>query len=148
MWLRSPWSVSSGAALAAAAILGLALFLFRPFGPPEAAGLAFRFVADLQNGRIDDAYQLTDKGGDVGTDLRVFAANEDVVFLRSSRHSVSLVSVRPAQSRAQRMMRIIRGAPVDPDVVYVNFHVGAPFLVRLRHMQRGWAVSYFEVHAE
>lgn len=137
-----------GAAAATAAILALALFFFRPSGPPEAMGLAFRFVADLQNGRIEDAYQLTDQGGDVGTDVRAFAANEDVVFLASSRHSVSLVSVRPAQSRVQRIVRTIRGAQVDPDVVYVNFHVGAPFLVRLRHTQRGWAVSYFEVHAE
>lgn len=135
-------------AVGMATILALALFFFRPSAPHEAMGLAFRFVADLQNGRINDAYKLTDQGSDVGTNVRVFAANEDVVFLVSSKHPVSVESVRPTQSRAQRIVRIIRRAQVDPDVLYVNFHVGLPFLVRLRHTQRGWIVSYFEVHAE
>ena len=102
-------------AIGMAAILALALFLFRPFAPPEAIRLAFRFIEDLQDGRIDDAYELTDRGSDVGTDVRVFAANQDVVFLSSSRHSVSLAGARPVQSRAQRIVRIIRRARVDPD---------------------------------
>jgi|GEM_PF-2738397 len=135
-------------AIGMATILALALFFFRPSAPPEAIGLAFHFIADLQEDRIDDAYKLTDQGGDVGTDVRTFAANEDVVFLSSSRHPVTLTGVRPLQSRAQRIIRIIRRARVDPDILYVNFHLGLPFLVRLRHTQRGWAVSYFEVHAE
>jgi hypothetical protein len=131
-----------------ATILALVLFFFRPSAPPEAMALAFRFVADLQDGRIDNAYKLTDQGSDVGTNVRVFSANEDIVFLVSSKHPVSLEWVRPTQSRAQRIARIIRRAQVDPDVLYVNFYVGLPFLVRLRHTRRGWAVSYFEVHAE
>jgi len=135
-------------AIGMATILALALFLFRPSAPPGAIGLAFRFIADLQENRIDDAYKLTDQGGDVGTDVRMFAANEDVVYLSSSRHPVSLSWVRPVQSRAQRIVRIIRGARADPDILYANFQVGVPFLVRLRHIQRGWAVTYFEVHAE
>jgi len=83
-------------AIGTAAILALALFFFCPSAPPEAIGLAFRFIADLQNGRIEDAYKLTDQGSDVGTDVRVFAANEDVVFLMSSKHPVLLESARPA----------------------------------------------------
>ena len=131
-----------------AAILAFALFFFRPSAPPEAMDLAFRFISDLQDKRVDDAYELTDHGSDVGTDARIFAANEDVVFLSSSRRPVSLSWARPLQSPAQRIARIIRGAHAEPDVLYVNFEIGVPFLVRLRHMQRGWAVSYFEVHAE
>ena len=134
--------------MSVAAILVFAFFFFRPSAPPGAVDLASRFVADLQDNRVDDAYALTDHGADVGTDLRRFAANEDVVFLSSSRHTVSLSWVRPLQSPAQRIMRIIRGARAEPDTLYVYFEIEAPFLVRLRHMQRRWAVSYFEVHAE
>lgn len=135
-------------AIGIATILALALFFFRPSAPLEAIELAYRFIADLQENRIDDAYKLTDQGGDVGTDLRTFAANEDIVFLSSSRHPVSLSWVGPVQSRAQRIVRMIRGARVDPDILYINFYVGVPFLVRLLHTQRRWAVSYFEIHAE
>lgn len=135
-------------AMGTATILAVAIFSFRPSASPEAIGLAFRFIADLRENRIGDAYELTDHGGDVGTDVRTFAAKADIVFLTSSRHPVSLSWVRPQQSRAQRIARIIRGARVDPDVLYINFDVGLPFLVRLRHTQQGWAVSYFEVHAD
>jgi hypothetical protein len=146
-YLRTP-IVSLLSAVGLAIILVLALFFFCPFAPPEPMALAFRFIADLQNGRIDDAYKLTDQGSDVGTNVRVFGANEDVVFLVSSKHPVFLEWVHPTQSRAQRIVRIIRRVQVDPDVLYVNFYVGLPFLVRLQHTRRGWTVSYFEVHAE
>ena len=147
IWMRKPL-VLLLSAIGMATVLAFVFFFFRPSAPTEAIGLAFRFIADLQEAKINDAYELTDKRGDVGTDVRMFAANEDVAFLSSSRHPVSLSWVKPAQSWAQRIVSIIRGARVDPDVLYVNFYVGLPFLVRLRHTQRGWAVSYFEVHAE
>jgi hypothetical protein len=134
--------------LGLAVVLVFAFLFFRPSAPVEAVSLAFRFIADLQDGRIDDAYKLTDRGGDVGTDVRVFAAKEDVIYLMSSRHPISLAWVRPLQSWAQRVVRIVHRARVDPEVLYANFYVGLPFLVRLRHTQQGWAVSYFEVHAE
>ncbi len=126
----------------------LALFLFHPYVPAEATALATRFVEDLQDGRIDDAYALTDRGADVGENVHAFAANEDVVALSSSRHPVTLVGVRPTMSRARRIVGIIRGHRIEPDFLYVDFQVGFPYLVRLRHTQCGWAVSYFEVHAE
>jgi hypothetical protein len=135
-------------AVSSAVIVALAFFFLYPFAPPEAMSLASRFIADLQNGRINDAYELTDRGGDVGTNVLVFAANEDVLFLSSSRYPISLEWVRPMQSRAQRIARIIRRARADPDILYVSFYVGLPFLLRLRHTQQGWAISYFEVHAE
>jgi hypothetical protein len=129
-------------------MLAFSFFFFRPYAPPEAIAVASRFIEDLQNDRIDDAYKLTDRGADIGKDERAFAANEDVVSLSSSRHPVFLERAGPATSRARRLARIVRGHRVEPESIYVYFTVGAPFLVRLRYTQKGWAVSYFEVHAE
>jgi hypothetical protein len=140
--------ILASSAMALAAILALALFLFLPYVPRGAIGLAYRFVGDLREGRTGDAYELTDKGFDVGKDVRAFAANEDVVYLSSSRHPARMEWAKPAQSRARRIARILRRIRAEPEVVLVDFDVGLPFLVRLRRAGGVWAVSYFEVHAE
>ncbi len=135
-------------ALGILAILALAFVFLLPSAPPEAVARAFRFIEALQAGRIGDAYSLTDHGADVGKNFQVFAANEDVAFLKSTRHPVTLEWASPRQSPAQCIARLLRGRRADPEILYTNFYVGAPFLVRLRHERDGWTVTYFEVHAE
>jgi hypothetical protein len=140
--------VLASSAMGLAAIFAIVLFLFLPYVPRGALGLAYRFVGDLREGRIGEAYELTDKGADVGKDVRAFAGNEDVVFLSSSRHPVTLEWAKPERSRARRILEFLRGTRSEPAVLYVNFDVGLPFLVRLRRARGLWVVSYFEVHAE
>jgi hypothetical protein len=135
-------------ALTLVAILTLVWVFFHPCAPAGAIAVASRFIEDVQDGRIGDAYQLTDKGADVGKNVRVFAANEDVVALLASRKPILLEYIRPMMSRAQRMSRLIRGARVEPEFLYASYFVGLPFLVRLRYSQGEWLVSYFEFHDE
>jgi hypothetical protein len=86
-------------ALGAVALLVIGLIFFRPYASPEAAACALRFMEALQEGRIDEAYALTDRGADVGKDIKSFAAKEDVVFVSASRHPFSLAGASPMQSR-------------------------------------------------
>lgn len=130
------------------ALLAITLFFVMPSAPWDAVSQASRFIAALREGRINDAYAVTDRGGDVGRSLSAFAANRDVVFLSSRPHQAFLASVSPTQSRAQRLVRMIRGVKAAPDPLYLNFEVGVPFLVRMRQSKEGWKVSYFEIHAE
>ena len=126
------------------AIFAMILFFFSPSALRGAVSQAFRFIGALQEGRIHDAYAMTDRGSDVGRSLSAFAANSDIVFLSARRHQASLASVSPSQSRAQRIVRMIRGVAAAPDPLYLYFEVGVPFLVRMRQSKEGWKVSYFE----
>ena len=135
-------------ALLAAGAGGYA-WLKAPYAYSTAAGVAREFLTLLQEGRLEQAYELTLKRQSfVGRDLaefQPFAARQ----LCSAEHLPLVGQPHPPQSNGNRLRRWLAGHEVEMPSVQLRFEKSPCLMtVELRRDGEGrWRVFYFQSRA-
>ena len=136
--------------LLAVVVLGADLLLgMIPARPSSAVRTAQSFVDGLRDSKLQQAYQLTTRRGEVGGSLAEFQAVVRQQWPATAPAFVRFKEARPFQSYGNRLRRWLHGREADPPQLWLEFSVGGvPFTVREIHGLDGeWKVDYFESHA-
>jgi hypothetical protein len=120
--------------------------------PDAPLAISRNFIDLVRAGEFDRAYQLTDRRISVGSTLAAFEAKiRDQLPIDTFPTSpvAELIGSRSGfQSCGNRLRRWVSGRKIDPDIMSVDYLLGAPFEVRLTSDNQGqWRISYFQSHA-
>jgi hypothetical protein len=135
------------------ALIGIAYWgLHQRYVPAEAVEISRRFISLIESGNLQEAYALTTQDGLSGATFEAFETRtrnriNQIVF--KDRPPIRWVGVRNGfQTYGNRLRRWLAGRKLDPDLLSLEFTVGAPFEVRLVPSGEGkWKISYFQTHA-
>jgi hypothetical protein len=126
--------------------------LHQRYVPPEAVEMSRRFISLIESGNLREAYALTTQDDLSGSTFEAFETKA-----RNRIHQVVFVAHPPIQwvgerggfqTYGNRLRRWLAGRKLDPDLLNLEFTVGAPFEVRLVSVGEGkWKIRYFQTHA-
>jgi hypothetical protein len=126
--------------------------LHQRYIPPEAIEMSRRFISLIESGNLQEAYALTTQDDLSGSTFEVFETKtrnriNQIVF--ATHPPIQWVGERGGfQTYGNRLRRWLAGRKLDPEVLSLEFTVGAPFEVRLVSVGEGkWKVRYFQTHA-
>jgi hypothetical protein len=120
-------------------------WLKAPYAFSEANRVAEKFVALLQSGDTQSAYELTLKNSLVGTTQLEFKTISDRQLCGSR---LQRVGQFPLQTNGNRLRRWLKGAEIDMPEIQIEFEGFCLFSVSLRHLGNGqWMVHNFQRHA-
>jgi hypothetical protein len=139
--------------LGSVAFIGVSFWgLHQRYVPPEAIEMSRRFISLIESGNLREAYTLTTQDDLSGPTLEAFETKtksriDQIVF--TARPPIQWVGERGGfQTYGNRLRRWLAGRKLDPDLLRLEFTVGAPFEVRLVSLGDGkWKISYFQTHA-
>jgi hypothetical protein len=137
----------------AVGLIGAAFWgLHQRYVPPEAVEISRRFISFIESGSLREAYALTTQDGLSGPTFESFESkikNRIGQIVVEARPPIQWVGVRNGfQTYGNRLRRWLAGRKLDPDMLSLEFTVGAPFEVRLVSSGDGkWKISYFQTHA-
>ena len=120
--------------------------------PDAPLAISRNFIDLVRAGEFDRAYQLTDRHISVGSTLAAFEAKirgQLPIDIFPTSPAAELIGSRSGfQSCGNRLRRWVSGRKIDPDIMSVDYVLGAPFEVRLTSDDQGqWWISYFQSHA-
>jgi hypothetical protein len=120
--------------------------------PDAPLAISRNFIDLVRVGQLDRAYHLTDRRISVGSTFAAFEAkirDEFPIDTFPTRPAGELIGSRSGfQSCGNRLRRWVSGRKIDPDIMSVDYVLGAPFEVRLTSDDQGqWRISYFQSHA-
>jgi len=126
--------------------------LHQRYIPPEAVETSRRFISLIESGNLREAYALTTQDELSGATFEAFETRtknriDQTVF--SAHPPIQWVGERGGfQTYGNRLRRWLAGRKLDPNLLSLEFTVGAPFEVRLVSVGEGkWKISYFQTHA-
>jgi hypothetical protein len=140
--------------LAGSLAMGAVIFwgLHQRYIPPEAMEISQRFISLIESGNLREAYALTTQDNLSGATFEAFETKtknriNQIVFV--ARPPIQWVGERGGyQTYGNRLRRWLEGRKLDPDLLSLEFTVGAPFEVRLVSVGEGkWKISYFQTRA-
>jgi hypothetical protein len=126
--------------------------LHQRYVPSEAIEMSRRFISLLESGNLREAYALTTQDGFSGSTFEAFETRTrnriDQVVL-AAHPPIQWVGERGGfQTYGNRLRRWLAGRKLDPELLSLEFTVGAPFEVRLVSVGEGkWRIRYFQTHA-
>jgi len=136
--------------LGGVAFIGVSFWgLHQRYVPPKAIEMSRRFISLIESGNLREAYTLTTQDDLSGPTLEAFETKtksriDQIVF--TARPPIQWVGERGGfQTYGNRLRRFLAGRKLDPDLLRLEFTVGAPFEVRLVSFGNGkWKISYFQ----
>jgi hypothetical protein len=152
-WMRSRRVLLFGLVLLVIAVLAVGAGywgLHRQYVPPDAVGLAERFISLIRAANYAEAYSLTTQDALPGRTLEQFESNvHRRVAVDALTATVELRGVKGGfQTYGNRLRRWLAGRKVDPDSIGLEFRAGSPVEVRVISSPDGkWRVTYFQTHA-
>jgi hypothetical protein len=146
-------TVLFAALLSGVAVIGVIFWgLHQRYVPSEAIGMSRRFTSLIESGNLREAYALTTQDDLSGSTFEAFETKtrdriNQVVF--AAHPPIQWVGERGGfQTYGNRLRRWLAGRKLDPELLSLEFTVGAPFEVRLVSVGEGkWRIRYFQTHA-
>lgn len=112
--------------------------------PEEAIAQAQNFINFVQENKLEEAYQLTLQNQLVGKTVGDFSVNVKNQICSLNKQTTTF----PFQSNGNRMRKWLRGRPIEPPEITVEFTGSCLFGVTLRYVEGGlWIVYFFQSHA-
>ena len=142
------WKLILAACLLLALLAYTWFWLKSPYSFTQANQVAEKFIAHLQNGDSQLAYEMTFKNGLVGKtlpDFKKYASRQ-----LCSVEKLERIWNAPLQTNGNRIRRQLRGVEVEMLEIEIEFEnrIGCLFSVALRHTSNGqWKVYNFQSHA-
>jgi hypothetical protein len=141
------------ALLGSVALIGAIFWgLHQRYVPSEAVEMSRRFISLIESGNLREAYALTTQDDLSGSTFEAFETKarnriNQVVF--AAHPPIQWVGERGGfQTYGNRLRRWLAGRKLDPELLSLEFTVGAPFEVRLVSVGEGkWKIRYFQTHA-
>ena len=139
--------------LGAVGLIGVIFWgLHQRYVPSEAVEISRQFISLIESGNLRKAYALTTQDDLSGSTFEAFeikARNrvDQVVF--AAHPPIQWAGERGGfQTYGNRLRRWLAGRKLDPDLLNLEFTVGAPFEVRLVSVGEGkWKIRYFQTRA-
>jgi hypothetical protein len=146
-------TVLFAALLSGVVLIGVIFWgLHQRYVPSEAIETSRRFISLIESGNLREAYALTTQDDLSGSTFEAFEAKtrnriNQVVF--AAHPPIQWVGERGGfQTYGNRLRRWLAGRKLDPELLSLEFTVGAPFEVRLVPIGEGkWRIRYFQTHA-
>jgi hypothetical protein len=146
-------TVLFAALLGGVAVIGVIFWgLHQRYVPSEAIEMSRRFISLIESGNLREAYALTTQDDLSGSTFEAFETKtrnriNQVVFV--AHPPIQWVGERGGfQTYGNRLRRWLSGRKLDPELLSLEFTVGAPFEVRLVSVGEGkWRIRYFQTHA-
>jgi hypothetical protein len=151
--MRIRWKIPFFLLLAGIALGAVAFWaLHQRYVPGDAIETSQRFISLIESGNLRDAYALTTQDALSGSTFEAFTANAQNRIghgLFPNGTPIRWKGIRYGfQSYGNRLRRWLAGRKLDPDMISLEFDVGAPVEVRLISPADGkWKISYFQSHA-
>jgi hypothetical protein len=124
-------------------------FLKTPYQQNDAQKLVQKYIKYIQDGEINNAYELTDKGESIGKTIDLFSNGQDLYFINKNKQGVIILNdILPKQTIGNRLIRTLNMRPVEPNIVILDYSIsGIPISFSLKRIKHEWKIVKYGVHA-